>query len=57
VRVPLLSEKPLTKSVRVGYLGQKALGITISRADLAWFMLEQVQKNENVRKAPAVSTA
>lgn len=55
VRVPLLNEKPPTKSVRVGYLGQKIVGTAISRADLAWFMLEQATKDEYVRKAPVIS--
>ena len=55
VRVPLLNEKQRTKSVRVGYLGQKVVKSAISRADLAWFMLEQVQNDEYVRKAPVIS--
>jgi putative NADH-flavin reductase len=55
VRVPLLNEKPQTKSVRVGYLGQGTVKTAISRADLAWFMLEQVKSDDHVRKAPAIS--
>jgi hypothetical protein len=55
VRGPLLNEKPQTKSVHVGYLGQGTVKTAISRADLAWFMLEQLKKHDHVRKAPAVS--
>jgi putative NADH-flavin reductase len=55
VRVPLLNEKPLTKNVRVGYLGQKIVKSALSRADLAWFMLEQTQNDEYSRKAPMIS--
>jgi hypothetical protein len=50
-----LNEKPQTKSVRVGYLGQGTVKTAISRADLAWFMLEQVKRDDHVRKAPAIS--
>lgn len=55
VRVPLLNEKQQTKSVRAGYLGQKIVKSAISRADLAWFMLEQTQKDQYVQKAPVIS--
>ncbi len=51
----MLNDKPLSKKVRAGYLGHKAVGSTISRADLAWFMLEQVESSEYSRRAPAVS--
>ena len=55
VRVPLLNDKPQTRNVRVGYLGQKAVTTAISRADLAWFMLEQANRDEYVRMAPVIS--
>jgi hypothetical protein len=55
VRVPIINEKPITKQVQMGYLGQKRVKTALSRADLAWFMLEQVSKTEFVRKAPAIS--
>jgi putative NADH-flavin reductase len=51
----LLTNKPLSKHVRAGYLGKDALGSKLSRADLAWFMLEQIDSTEYIRKAPAVS--
>lgn len=55
VRVPLLNDKPVTRRVRAGYLGQKQVKTSLSRADLAWLMLEQVSRTEFVQKAPAIS--
>jgi putative NADH-flavin reductase len=55
VRVPLLNDKLLTRNIRVGYLGQKTVGTAISRADLAWFMLEQAKNSAYVRMAPVIS--
>ncbi|MCL1838809.1 MAG: SDR family oxidoreductase [Propionibacteriaceae bacterium] len=51
----ILTDKPLSKQVRAGYLGTDAFRNTMSRADLAWFMLEQVESTEHLRKAPALS--
>ena len=51
----LLNDKPLSKHVRAGYLGRDTFRNTLSRADLAWFMLEQVNGSEYSHKAPAVS--
>ena len=55
VRITLLNDKPLSKKLRVGYLGRKIVRTNISRSDLAWFMLEQVENLEYSRKAPAIS--
>jgi putative NADH-flavin reductase len=55
VRITLLNDKPLSKKLRVGYLGQKIVRTNISRADVAWFMLEQAENAEHSRKAPAIS--
>ncbi|MDR3305437.1 MAG: NAD(P)H-binding protein [Clostridiales Family XIII bacterium] len=55
VRVPLLNEKPLTKKLRIGYPGEKIVKTAVSRADLAWFMLEQLTSNEYLKKAPMIS--
>ena len=51
----LLTDKPLSKHVRAGYLGKDKLGSKLSRIDLAWFMLEQIDSTNYIRKAPAVS--
>lgn len=56
VRVPLLSGKPLTKKIRAGTLGQKFLRMTLARADLAWFMLEEAQKGRYIKRAPGISS-
>ena len=55
VRITLLNNRPLSKELRVSYPGQKIVRSTVSRADLAWFMLEQVESAEHSRKAPAIS--
>jgi putative NADH-flavin reductase len=55
VRVPLLNEKPRAGKIISGYIGKDPLGIFLSRADLAWFMLEQAEKGGYVRQAPVIS--
>ncbi len=54
VRVSALSDAPKTGRVKVGYVG-KAIGMRLSRADLAEFMLKQVQDTRYLRQAPAIS--
>jgi len=51
----ILTDKPLSKHVCAGYLGKEAFRNTLSRADLAWFMLEQASSSEYSHKAPALS--
>lgn len=53
-RAPMLTDQPATGSIKVGYLG-KGVGIRLSRADLASFMLIQVVSTEYFYKAPVVS--
>ncbi|HWQ13274.1 MAG TPA: SDR family oxidoreductase [Roseiflexaceae bacterium] len=54
VRVPRLLDGPRTGNVKVGYVG-KGIGPTINRADMADFMLRQLESDAYVRKAPAIS--
>jgi putative NADH-flavin reductase len=54
VRVPMLTDTLETGKIRVGYVG-KGTGLRISRADLADFMLKQVQDPAYIGKAPAIS--
>lgn len=54
VRVSMLTDKPKTGRVKAGYVN-KAMGMRISRADLAEFMLEQVQVTKYYQQAPAIS--
>ena len=54
VRVSMLTHAPKTGRVKVGYV-DKAMGMRLSRADMAEFMLKQVQDTTYVRQAPAIS--
>ncbi len=54
VRVPMLTDGPPTGSVRVGDVGVNT-GPRIARADLARFMLEQLDDPAHVRASPVVS--
>ena len=54
VRVPRLTDAPGTGRVRVGYVG-KDVGASLARADLAEFMLRQLEAETYLRKAPAIS--
>ncbi|MDR2715982.1 MAG: NAD(P)H-binding protein, partial [Coriobacteriaceae bacterium] len=51
----ILTNKPLSKIVHAGYLGKDRFSSKLSRANLAWFMLEQINSTEHLRKAPALS--
>ncbi|MGD0878111.1 MAG: NAD(P)H-binding protein [Anaerolineales bacterium] len=55
VRVSMLSNLAGTGSIRAGYLGMRQVGTKRTRADLARFMLAQVQDVTWLRKAPAIS--
>ena len=50
-----LSDKPKTGNVRAGYLGRDKLGLMVSRADLADFMLKQVMDTKYIRQAPCIT--
>jgi putative NADH-flavin reductase len=54
VRVPRLVDGPYTGKVRAGFVG-KGVGMSISRADLAGFMLHQLDDATYLRQAPAIS--
>ncbi|WP_258087904.1 NAD(P)-dependent oxidoreductase [Weissella fangxianensis] len=51
----LLTNASLTKNVQVGYLGRDKFKAKLSRANLAWFMLEQIDSTEFICQAPAIS--
>jgi putative NADH-flavin reductase len=55
VRVPMLTEGPATGRVREGYVG-KDIGPRLARADLAAFMLKQLEAKTYVGQAPAISS-
>ena len=54
VRVSMLVDALKTGVVKVGYVN-KEMGTRITRADLAEFMLKQVQDSTYLRQAPAIS--
>ena len=54
VRVPRLTDDPARENVRVGYVG-KDVGPSLARADLADFVLKQLEDNTYLSQAPAVS--
>jgi putative NADH-flavin reductase len=54
VRVPRLNDSAPSGKVRVGYLGPD-VGMQLSRADMADFMLKQVNDQTYLCKAPVIS--
>jgi putative NADH-flavin reductase len=55
VRLSMLNNKPKSGKVRAGYVGRGDVGTWISRADVADFMLKQVQDTKYLRQAPAIT--
>jgi len=55
VRVPLLNNQSPTGQVRIGYYGQEQVKMSITRKDLAHFMLGQVKDMHYIKQAPAIS--
>ncbi|MEX2502587.1 MAG: NAD(P)H-binding protein [Trueperaceae bacterium] len=54
VRVPMLTDGPATGTLRVGMVGQ-GIGSRLTRADLAEFLLAQVDDRSHVHASPALS--
>lgn len=55
LRLTTLNNNPKSGKVRVGYLGMGEVGMQISRADLAEFMLKQVKNKKYLQKSPVIS--
>lgn len=53
VRVPMLTDQPARGTFKVGYVGD--ITPRLSRADMATFVLKQLDEGQFVRKAPAIS--
>jgi hypothetical protein len=51
----MLNNNPKSGKIRAGYVGKGEVGAQISRADLAEFMLKQVEDTKYLRQAPAIS--
>ena len=56
VRVARLTDDPPTGNIKVGYYGDGKVGISITRADMAAFLLGQTIDDHYLRQAPAIST-
>ena len=54
VRTPMLTDGSKTGRIKVGMVG-KGIVPRINRADMANYILKQVQSREQVGKAPAIS--
>jgi hypothetical protein len=55
VRVTILNNKPKSNNVKSGYLGQGIIGLSITRADMAGFILQQVTDRTYIQETPAIS--
>jgi putative NADH-flavin reductase len=55
VRLTMLNNNPKSGKIKAGYVGKGEVGTRISRADLADFLLRQVQDKKYLRQAPAIS--
>ena len=49
------TDGPPTRTVRAGFLGRDKLGASITRADIATFLLDQLHETRFIRAAPAIS--
>lgn len=54
VRVPMLTDRPGNGQVKVAWVG-KGMGPRLARADLAVFLVSQVEDRAYLRQSPAVS--
>lgn len=55
LRLTTLTNSLKSGKVKVGYLGKGEVGMRISRADLAEFILKQVQNTKYLRQSPVIS--
>ena len=55
VRLSMPNNGPRSGRIRSGYMGRGEVGMRISRADIADFMLKQVQDKRHLRQAPLLS--
>jgi uncharacterized protein YbjT (DUF2867 family) len=55
VRVAKLNDKNATGQIKAGYYGHGVVGLSITRADMATFLLDQAANLTYVHQAPAIS--
>lgn len=53
IRVPMLTDQPSQGTLKIGYVGD--ITSRLSRADMAAFMLKQLDDDTYLKKAPAIS--
>jgi hypothetical protein len=53
--VSILNNNLKSGKIRVGYLGKDEVGVRLSRADMAGFILGEVKNPRYVRQMPAIS--
>lgn len=56
VRSAVLTDGPVSKRLNVGLYGHQRHTLTVSRADLAAFMFDQMGRTDFVGRAPGIST-
>lgn len=56
VRLPMLSDKPSNGKVNAGYIGDGTIKLfSLSREDLAEFLLKQAEDRKWLKQSPAIS--
>jgi putative NADH-flavin reductase len=55
VRVAKLNDRKATGQIKAGYYGHGVVGLSITRADMAAFLLDQVASETYLHQAPAIS--
>jgi putative NADH-flavin reductase len=55
VRVSILNNNPKSNEVRAGYLGKGEVGVRISRADIAGFILKELKNGKYINQMPVIS--
>lgn len=56
VRLPMLSDKPASGKINAGYTGDGTISLfSLSRADLADFLLQQLNDKQWLNKSPVIS--
>ena len=56
VRIPMLSRKPGTGKLNIGYTGTDNVKVfSLSREDLADFLIKQINDKNYLKKAPVIS--
>lgn len=56
VRLPMLSNKPATGKLNIGYTGEGKVNLfSLSREDLADFLIKQIGDTKYIKKSPVIS--